>query len=54
MPWMNAPVYFVSASATKKKVLRNWLQVWHPFVLCLAVMVFQQWSGDNLLKYFFK
>ena len=22
-------------------------QVWHPFVLCLAVMVFQQWCGVN-------
>jgi len=24
-------------------------QVWHPFVLCLAVMVFQQWSGVNAI-----
>jgi hypothetical protein len=21
--------------------------VWHPFILCLATMVFQQWSGVN-------
>jgi hypothetical protein len=21
--------------------------VWHPFSLCLAIMIFQQWSGVN-------
>lgn len=24
-------------------------QVWHPFVLCLVVMIFQQWSGVNAI-----
>jgi hypothetical protein len=24
-------------------------QVWHPFILCLAVMVFQQFSGVNAI-----